>query len=362
MQFENTAGRAASAPARMTGAATSFNLPLGIVIGGPALFMIAGALIVVGLVRLGFFPSGGAQLNATLTPSPTITLTSAPTETFAPTFTPTAIPPIQITVQSGESCLSYAYLQKIDPKDHVSFVNEIIKLNKLSADCTDLRIGQDLLIPQPTPTQPPPATATFSAEQKTRDACDLVPHEVKEGESLAGIAANYNVSTESLREINKNIDGDTVFSGFTINIPLCRRLPTPGPTPTPTIPPPYPGPNLLTPKDGVVYGQTTETVALQWAAVDTLRDNELYQVVVEDLSASEELRWVDYVRDTRIIVPTTLRPTDSSTHVFRWSVSVVRQTGSTDAGEAIYVSAGNSSERRVFAWGGTAPAVATQTP
>jgi hypothetical protein len=153
-----------------------------------------------------------------------------------------------------------------------------------------------------------------------------------------------------------------LFSGLTIQIPLCRRLPTPGPTPTATIPPPYPPPNLLTPKDGVVYGQSTDTIALQWASVATLRENEIYQVTVEDRSSPTEKKWVYYAKDTRIIVPVALRPTDTSTHLYRWSVMVVRQTGSTDAGEPIYVTAGYASEQRVFGWGGTAPSGATPTP
>jgi hypothetical protein len=171
---------------------------------------------------------------------------------------------------------------------------------------------------------------------------------------LAGIAMNYNVPMEAIKEWNAaTINGDVVYSGLTIVIPLCRRNPTAGPSPTPTTPPPYPAPNLLTPRDGTVYALGDDQIALQWASVGTLRDNEMYQITIEDISSGAGNRHVDYAHDTRYVVPISLRPTDSSVHLYRWSVSVVRQIGTTDAGKPIYTPAGAISEHRVFAWGGS---------
>jgi hypothetical protein len=96
--------------------------------------------------------------------------------------------------------------------------------------------------------------------------------------------------------------------------------------------------------------------------VATLRENEMYQITIEDTTSDAAKAVLDYVSDTRYIVPSSLQPTDSNVHVFRWSVAVARQTGSTDAGEPIYAPAGASSEQWVFVWGGTAPAVPTATP
>lgn len=354
MEFEPATGRITKPAPRISGKSPGFNLPIGIAVAGPVFFVIVGALIVVLLVRLGLIPSNTAPVP-TASVTPTITLTSQPSATEAPTFTPTNLPPIPITVQEGETCLGYSV------KYHVPS-SEIIKLNNLVADCTGLIIGQIVLIPQPTPTQPPPATATYNAAELTKSACPTVTYDVKEGDALSTIATNYNVSIQALKEWNPNIAGDTLFSGLSIIIPLCRRLPTEGPSPTPTIPPPYPPPNPLTPRNGVLYGSGDVTIALQWASVDTLRENEMYQVTVEDMTSETAKPWVDTVSDTRYIVPSSLQPADNSVHMFRWSVAVVRQTGSTDAGEPIYVSAGSSSEWRYFNWGGTAPVVATATP
>ena len=94
----------------------------------------------------------------------------------------------------------------------------------------------------------------------------------------------------------------------------------------------------------------------------SLRENEEYQVSIEDISESEPVKTVRYVKDTRLLVPVELKPTDGSMHIFRWSVMVVRKTGTTDAGNPVYVSAGQVSERRVFGWGGTGPSASTPTP
>jgi hypothetical protein len=85
-------------------------------------------------------------------------------------------------------------------------------------------------------------------------------------------------------------------------------------------------------------------------------------VTIENISSGNGDKFLNYVKDTRFIVPVSLRPTDGSTRIYRWSVSVVRISGTTDAGNPIYVSAGQTSERRVFAWGGTAPPAITPTP
>jgi len=143
-------------------------------------------------------------------------------------------------------------------------------------------------------------------------------------------------------------------------IPLCERKPTEGPTPTPTPAPPYPAPNLLLPSSGAAFNAATNAITLQWASVADLRDNELYRVTVEDLTAGNGTMVVEYVRDTKYILPSNYRPLDATPHIFQWSVIVARQI---NAGETnpIYELAGLESEKRVFSWMGTGTAV-TPTP
>src|SRR5690606_85327 len=108
---------------------------------------------------------------------------------------------------------------------------------------------------------------------------------------------------------------DNVLLGQPLLIPLCMRAATPGPTPTATLPPPYPAPNLLLPADGAAFTLANDVVTLQWASVGVLNDNEAYQVIVEDVTATQTRRITDYVTDTRYIVPSSFRPNDNVAHV-----------------------------------------------
>jgi LysM repeat protein len=358
MVFEPGSGRVMKAPARMSGSSTSLNLPVGLVIAAPVITLILGALIMV-LVLKSVPGMAGSQTTPT-TPlfTPTITLTLFPTDTSAPTFTPTPLPPIVVTVKEGDTCLGLAN------QNGITDISLIKMENGKQPNCDALSIGQKLYIPRPTPTPPPASTATANAIQNTELACTFAEYTVVEGDSLASISANYSVPPEAIKKWNTQYSfaNDVVMIGMKLRIPLCERYPTPGPTPTPTTPPPYPGPNLLTPRDGTIFAISDNEISLQWAAVASLRDTEEYQITIEDISTGSEEKTVLYEKNTSTRVPAKLKPTDGTMHIFRWSVMVVRRTGTTDAGNPLYVSAGQVSERRVFGWGGTAPAASTPTP
>jgi hypothetical protein len=182
---------------------------------------------------------------------------------------------------------------------------------------------------------------------------------VQANDTLSSIAANYNVSMGAIREFN-NLATDNVLLGQTLLIPLCQRAPDPNqPTPTPTPPPPYPAPNLLLPVDGAAFTLAHDIVTLQWASLGVLRDGEAYQVIIEDVTADQGRRIVEYVTDSSFIIPTTFRPNDTVVHVMRWWVVPVRQTSSDEQGQPIWSPAGAASEKRVFTWIGV---VAPSTP
>jgi LysM repeat protein len=358
MVFETGSGRTSKIPSRISGTSASVNLPVGVVVAGPILTLLIGALVVVFLVRSGHFP--GTASTPALPPSmtPTITLTSLPTNTEAPTATLTPLPPIVVTVQANDTC--YGIIGKYGYKDPSIMTNKDGK----TVDCNNLQPGEVIYIPQPTPTPPPASTATQNAFKQTEAACTFDSYTVKDGDALSNIARNYNVSIDSIKKWNPQyvFGNDQVMIGMVLKIPLCERLPTAGPSPTPTTPPPYPAPNLLSPRDGTIFGSADQEIALQWAAVASLRDNEEYQVTIVDISSGSGDKILNYVKDTRFIVPVSLRPTDGSTHIYRWSVNVVRISGTTDAGNPIYISAGAMSDTRVFGWGGGAPVIPTATP
>src|SRR6185369_5795349 len=166
---------------------------------------------------------------------------------------------------------------------------------------------------------------------------------------------NYGVPIEEIKVFN-GLANNSVFTGSPLTIPLCKRAATPGPSPTPTTPPPYSAPNLLLPADGASFSLLNETIALQWASIGTLRDSEAYMVTIEDVTDGQGRRLVDYVTDTKFIIPTSFRPKDSVSHIFRWWVTTASQLGGADdQGQPIWVSAGSQSLQRVFNWQGVAP-------
>jgi hypothetical protein len=164
---------------------------------------------------------------------------------------------------------------------------------------------------------------------------------------------------QSIKDWN-GLSIDTVFTDTQLIIPLCMRAATPGPSPTPTTPPPYPAPNLLLPANGDTFTLANDTITLQWASVGALRENERYQIVVEDLTGSTGRKFTDYVTDTKYVVPVSFRPQDITPHILSWWVVTVRQTGSDDQGNPIWSTAGTASTIRVFGWSG-AGQVATPT-
>lgn len=327
----------------------------------PVLFGIAVLLIVVGagvvyavLKGLGD-KSPVAAVSSTITATHTTTVTVTMTPTVTPTGTPqptwTLPPPVEYKVADGDTCGGIAYAFGVS-------VNSIVVLNGLNADCTDLRVGQVLQIPQPTPTASPQPTSTLNPTEQVQSECNKAEYIVKEGDALSSIAANYAVSMASIRAYN-GMSSDTVYAGQKIIVPLCEQLLE---TATPTAVPPYPSPNLLLPADGASYVNPAEIITLQWSSVGTLRQNEAYAVTIEDVTEGNARKLVDYVTDQKYIIPESFRPTSNTPHVFRWTVLPVRQTGTDKAsGNPIWEPAGTASVQRVFSWIGTGAPAPTNT-
>lgn len=287
-------------------------------------------------------------ISPTTTLTSTATLTPLPSETPTPLPSFTPLPPVEYIVRSGDTCLSIAYAFGL------SNSMEIVTLNNLPADCSSLSIGQKLAVPQPTPTASPMPTSTMSELDATEQACEKVNYTVGENDTLSGIANAYRVNMDAVKIFN-GLTSDTVYQGQVLVIPLCERLPTPGPTPTATPAPPYAAPNLLLPADGTSFTIQNETITLQWASIGELRQNEAYMISVVDVTDGGNRKIVDYVTDTKYIVPVTFRPAGNTPHVIRWFVTASRQAGNTRDGNPIWESAGTQSYERVFTWWGGTP-------
>jgi LysM repeat protein len=334
-----------------TTTAPELRLSIPIAIGLLALFLTVGAALTYIATGMG---SGGNAIIAATSPAVSATITMSPTPE-TPTVTPTMQPsptPLSYTVQLNDTCGGIAFAFNIQPQD-------IILENSLNANC-DLSVNQVLRIPQPTFTPTPAASATLSEFEATIAACETVEHVVQENESMSLIAVTFGVPMQAILEWN-GLTSDVAFVGQHLSIPLCQRTFVAGATVTPTLAPPYPAPEPLLPADGAPFDSSSDTITLQWASVGTLRNNEYYQVTVTDITGGQNRRTVDEVKDTSFIVPTSFRPTDGRTHVYRWFVVTVAQIGVDADGLPVYVTGGAVSETRVFTWSGTGGAAATPT-
>jgi LysM repeat protein len=325
-------------------------LSLPAALGALALILLIGASSVYFSLRAGI---GGATITEPTvegTATETATITATATVTLPPTALPTETvqPPFDYTVREGDTCLLIATNFSVS-------VQSIIIQNQLSAQCF-VSVGQTLKIPYPTSTPAPPDTEVPNEATQTAQACEKVPYTVQENDTLSSISLNYNVPQDAIKFYN-GLSSDNVFIGSTILIPLCERFATPGPTPTATLPPPYQAPSLLLPASGASFTLANDVITLQWSSIGTLRENERYQVTVEDstaLNLGEAKRITDYVTDTKYIVPTSFRPNDNQAHAFVWWITTVRQNGVDEQGQPVYESAGAISEKRIFVWTGVA--------
>lgn len=337
----------------------TLNISLPAALGLLALFLVIGAALVYFALQQANPQSAVAPtLTATITTTPTTTPSPTP-ETPTPTLTPEPSPtPFTYIVKDGDLCGGIAYQFRVS-------VQSIVLMNNLPADCGVLIVGQKLLIPQPTPTPTALPTATLNPAEATEAACEKIEITVQDKDTLSSISMNYQVSADAIREYNGLVN-DIVRFGQTLVIPLCRRNATPGPTATATPPPPYPPANLLLPADGAAYQSIDDIITLQWASVGTLRENESYAITIEDVTGGEGRKLVDYVTDTKFIVPANFRPADILPHAMRWVVIPVRQIASDKEGNPVWEPAGAPSVQRVFIWvgsGGAPPAPAsTPTP
>ncbi len=281
-------------------------------------------------------------------PSPRPTRTPSPTATPTPTQTFTPLPPLIHVVQKGESV-------GIIAKQYGVPERAVLEANGLQADSI-IRIGQELIIPQPTPepAATPPQQATLPVSTPSApSAAALAPGEqayiVESGDTLSDIAKKFNTSVNLLMTRNNIKDPSLLRVGQTIVIPA--GTPTPLPTPTfrptgtPTPGPPYEPPVLLWPPNGAVFRGERANVFVQWASVGLLAADEWYVVRVY---RSDNLVGEKWTKANAWRLPAELRPpADAADHRLAWQVLVMRQDGPEPGKGTVLVPAG---ETRYLEW------------
>jgi len=371
---------------------------------GAIFALLLAAIVVAGVMFIpdfvggnesnGQLPAGRADSGANIvkdTPTPQISPTpiafvtntpAAPTPilntvTPLPTATDTPAPCIQ-NVNQGDDLISLVF--RCGHRD-LAVIDIVLQENNLS-NASLIQVGQQIVIPWPTPTVDPNVTPTTEVESdidSDSDTTDIaaesvavaqrgnvlpglvapdvgtpvIPtatlppgviwHDVVFGEDIISIAFQYGADVEILSQLNPEVTFSQCDFGIPTGGPNCivqifegQRLRVPAPTQTPTIPPTPSGsetptptatptinvPSALSPVDRSFF-RADEIITLRWVTTGTLGPDEVYRVVVTDTTTDTE--YSGDTQDLFFIVPQAWQGTDGERHRYTWSVNVINE-------------------------------------
>jgi len=322
-------------------------------------------------------PTFGA-MNPTVIPTNTkipipsvVPTLSLPTVTPAPptaTITPTRGPCVQ---KAGKGDTIYGLAAKCGHK-HLSIVDMIVEINGLK-NANSLQEGQTIEIPWPTATGDAVDTGGgltpgVSGNQSPPEATlppGVIWYTVKKGDTAISVAYKFNMFMSSLRDLNPEIqflqcDFSQPSGGkdctlrpllgegqrIRVQAPASAATPTPTssgsetitPTPTATFNAPY----SQSPDENMLY-QSSELPVLRWVASGELGANQVYFVIVRDLTAN--LSYNGVTRELSFQVPADWQPADGTTHTFQWLVALANNnSGGTPVPSAL------TTDTRTFTW------------
>ncbi len=362
-------------------------------IGRAILLLLLGAAVgIVGALALapGFGAGEGAILapaattmptrlaGPTVTPgAPTAPFTDTPFPSPAPTRSPTPAPCVR-KVAEGDSLIAI-----VTRCGHgsLAILPTVMAMNGIT-DETLVQIGQEIIVPHPSPRPDPAALAApgesastaREEDQLERLAFDpfaptltptLLPglmwHVVSPDEDMIYIAASYGANIKTLSDLNPEInfylcDFGQVYGGpeCTVQLTVNQRVRVPAPPPTATripltsgsaTPSPWPtatynAPIAQSPANDA-YFSAEEQVTLRWVGVGRLGVDEVYQINLNNLDSGESFQ-AD-ARELFLIIPTEWQSQLAGSHRYTWQVSV-RDTATNRRSFA--------TEARTFVWQG----------
>lgn len=322
--------------------------------------------------------------TATLTTTPTATIqptdpptsTASPTETETqlPSETPTATPtegPWEYTIRDGDTLISIIQQDPFNYRN-TDVIREIVRINSniFNADILP-PAGQVILIPRPTITPTPQNNSgvtvnnTSATMPPMRPNVNLAPWEVvgqytiRAGDTLVSIAEEFAMSLGQLSQLNADISfigcnfdlpgggpncNPFIREGQAVNVlvptPTTTLTPTPSGLETPTMTPTFNAPALVSPPNG---GIAAGLVTLQWVSVGVLRPEEQYLVQVVDNTSGTT--WTGSTKQTSLLLPESLVPSDGQPHLITWTVSVAQINN-----DNTYSIVGVTGQARSFTW------------
>lgn len=314
-----------------------------------------------GLAAIGWTASPSRIAGPSVTPgTPTATYTASRIPSPTPTEIPTSAPCVQ-TVSAGDSLI---VIVSRCGYSNLAILPTVMALNGIT-DETALQIGQQIIVPLPSPTPDPAATEpaqsaddTASAAARTEElvrlafdpfAPTLTPtllpglmwHIVQPEENIMLIALQYKSDLKTLSDLNPEVDFPLCDFSQTFGGPECTvvlgrgqrirvHAPTPTITPIPTAsgsetPTPSPtatfnAPIAQSPPDQAFFAPL-EQVTLRWVGTGALEQNDVYRIAVANTDTGE-----GYSADTRelfYIIPVQWQAQDANSHNYAWQISVV---------------------------------------
>jgi LysM repeat protein len=223
--------------------------------GTNIVFLLAGLLVLGGVISLIVWLSGSdkpiGRLFATDTSTPTVTSTSTststptstPTITSTATITPTATfsAPFNYTVQAGDSLFSIAekYNFGDDGIALILLLNPFGGIDEntgyskgIDPQNPNILPGQVILLPYPGMKLPTSTPIPSDLARGTK-----VDYIIQTGDSLGGIAALFNSTIEDIIKENKITDPNAIQVGQLLVIPVNMVTPTATRPPTSTAAP-----------------------------------------------------------------------------------------------------------------------------
>ena len=312
--------------------------------------------------------------------TPTATFTFSPVPSPAPSHTPTPAPCIR-RVAAGDSLIGIILRcghSNLDILPTVMAINDI-------ADETRIQIGQEIAVPQPSPSADPAATAEpqdsaaakTGQDELTRLAFDpfaptltptLLPglmwYVVQADDDMIYVAAIHDINIKTLADLNPEItfslcDFGEVYGGpeCTVQLFVNQRIRVPAPSPTATTiatasgsetPRPTPtatfnAPIAQSPADEAFFSPN-EQVTLRWVGTGALSAGQVYRVTLRNIDSGA--RFTADTQELFFIIPPEWQSPDAGSHRYSWRVSVAEANSS---------SSRYATSARIFIWQGRGP-------
>ncbi len=287
--------------------------------------------------------------------TPTATFTISPVPSPKPSETATPGPCLR-RVAEGDSLIAIILrcgYSNLDILPTVMAINNI-------ADESRIQIGQEIAVPQPSPTVDPAATpppqdsaAATGREELTRLAFDpfaptqiptLLPglmwYLVQPDDDMIYVAAIHDINIKTLADLNPEIsfslcDFSEVYGGpeCTVQLFVNQRIRVPAPAPTATAIPTSSGSETPTPSPTATFNapvaqgpadeaffSPNEQVTLRWVGTGALSEGQVYRISLTNIDSGD--RFTADTKELYFIIPSEWQSPGAGSQRYDWQISV----------------------------------------